>query len=202
MKKNIINTEEKKKNLKIILTRFIFGPFYTLCSLIVIINLFVSILTSENTFSYNSYITLKINKKGNIKIIRSYDSFIFPFLIQINGINQSNNDSFQYFESTENTVKLFWENHLRSTSHMFYGCSDIVEIDLSHFDSSHVTDMSRMFEECSSLISLDLSNFNTSLIESLYYMFSGCSSLISINLYHFDTLFFFNLNRFISFEYT
>lgn len=43
---------------------------------------------------------------------------------------------------------------------MFYGCSSLKSIDVSHFDTSNVTDMSSMFYGCRSLTSLDLSHFN------------------------------------------
>ena len=45
---------------------------------------------------------------------------------------------------------------------MFRYCYDIIEIDLSNFDSYGVTTMENMFYYCYSLNSLDLSNFNTS----------------------------------------
>ena len=44
-----------------------------------------------------------------------------------------------------------------------------------------------MFEGCSSLIYLDISNFNTSQVASFNGMFSGCESLESLNLSNFDT---------------
>ena len=70
---------------------------------------------------------------------------------------------------------------------MFSGCVDIIEIDLSHFDTSNVIDMGYMFSGCSSLTSLNLSNFNTSSVISMDKMFYKCSSLTFLDLSNFDT---------------
>ena len=69
---------------------------------------------------------------------------------------------------------------------MFYGCDDIIEIDLSHFDTSNVKDMGYMFSGCTSLTSLDLSNFNTSSVIVMDEMFPGCTSLTFLDLHNFD----------------
>ena len=63
---------------------------------------------------------------------------------------------------------------------------NIVELDLSNFDTSQVTDMQFMFYGMSSLTSLDLSNFDTSQVKYMNSMFSG-TSLTSLNLSNFDT---------------
>ena len=47
--------------------------------------------------------------------------------------------------------------------------------------------MWNMFEGCSKLVSLDLSNFNTSKAENMDSMFQRCSGLISLDLSYFDT---------------
>ncbi len=59
-----------------------------------------------------------------------------------------------------------------------------------------------IFSGCSSLISLDLSNFNTNKVNNMMMMFSSCSSLNSLNLSNFNTNnvnkmknIFFNLNN-------
>ena len=70
---------------------------------------------------------------------------------------------------------------------MFYGCSDIIEIDLSYFNSSEIVDMCYMFRDCISLTSLNLSNFDTSKVIKMFDMFRNCSSLTSLNLTSFDT---------------
>ena len=46
--------------------------------------------------------------------------------------------------------------------------------------------MKYIFNGCSSLIDLDLSNFDTSLVTSFEYMFSGCNSLQDLNIKSFN----------------
>ena len=72
---------------------------------------------------------------------------------------------------TENIIKLVWYNQIDSCNGMFYECSNITEIDLSHFDSSNVTEMVFMFGNCSSLQYLNLSNFDTSQVTDMFAMF-------------------------------
>ena len=70
---------------------------------------------------------------------------------------------------------------------MFNGCTELISLDLSNFDTSSVTTMETMFNECSKLISLDLSNFNTSIVNKMGSMFNGCKSLRFLNLSYFNT---------------
>ena len=56
---------------------------------------------------------------------------------------------------------------------VFYGCSSLININLSNFNTNNVTDMSDMFRNCSSLTSLNLSNFNTNNVTNMRGMFIG-----------------------------
>ena len=79
------------------------------------------------------------------------------------------------------------------SSKMFFSGSDgrkienILEIDLSSFDTSKVTNMRGMFYHLSNLTTLDLSNFDTSKVTNMYTMFNGMSNLTTLNLSSFDT---------------
>lgn len=64
---------------------------------------------------------------------------------------------------------------------------NILEIDLSNFDTSKVTNMSSMFGSMSKLTTLNLSSFNTSKVEDMSNMFYGMSKLTNLNLSNFDT---------------
>ena len=70
---------------------------------------------------------------------------------------------------------------------MFYGCSKLTNIDVSHFDTSNVTSMQSMFCNSSSLQSLDLSSFDTSNVTNMRSLFYGCTGLTNINLSSFNT---------------
>jgi surface protein len=66
-------------------------------------------------------------------------------------------------------------------SGMFWDCTSLYFVDLFK-NTSNVTDMSTVFKGCSSLVSLDLSNWDTSKVTDMVEMFSGCSSLEYLNL--------------------
>lgn len=68
-------------------------------------------------------------------------------------------------------------DYVTDMSSMFYDCSDLISLDLSHFNTSKVTDMGYMFYECWHLPSLDLSSFNTSNVENTSAMFEYCHQL-------------------------
>ena len=70
---------------------------------------------------------------------------------------------------------------------MFTGCSNLTELDVSHFDTSNVTNMAYMFQGCNSLTELDVSHFNTSKVTSMNYMFRSCENLTELDVSHFDT---------------
>ena len=64
--------------------------------------------------------------------------------------------------------------------------SEIISIDLSHFDWSKVTSTANMFYSCSKLKSVYFSDIDTSNLKNMSYMFEGCSTLRSVNLSSFD----------------
>ena len=94
-------------------------------------------------------------------------------------------------------------------SYMLSGCSSLISLNLTNFNTSSVTDMSYMFnllsqdvmnlyetplENVNEMIdksyyinSLDLSNFNTTSVINMSYMLSGFISLKSLNLTKFNT---------------
>ena len=64
--------------------------------------------------------------------------------------------------------------------HMFYNCSSLTSLDVTHFNTGNVTDMSYMFSDCSSLTSLDVTHFNTAKVTDMSWMFAYCSALKTI----------------------
>ena len=65
---------------------------------------------------------------------------------------------------------------------MLSGCSSLININLSNFNTQKVLDMSWMFYECLSLISINLYNFNTQNAKDMAIIFYGCSSLKKGNI--------------------
>ena len=70
---------------------------------------------------------------------------------------------------------------------MFFGCSRLINLNLSTFNTSNVTNMSDMFDGCKALTSLDLKNFNTSNVMRMSEMFAHCSALTILDLKNFNT---------------
>ena len=70
---------------------------------------------------------------------------------------------------------------------MFYGCSQLTSLDVTHFNTENVVHMENMFINCSSLASLDVTHFNTENVANMGSMFDGCSSLTSLDVTNFNT---------------
>ena len=70
---------------------------------------------------------------------------------------------------------------------MFFDCSSLTSLDVSHFNTDNVTDMSFMFTECHNLSSLDVSSFNTDSVTTMGGMFFDCFSLTSLDVSNFNT---------------
>ena len=65
-------------------------------------------------------------------------------------------------------------------SYMFFNCSSLTSLDVTHFNTAKVTNMNSMFECCSSLTSLDVTYFNTANVTGMNNMFYSCSALTTI----------------------
>ena len=81
----------------------------------------------------------------------------------------------------------------KDSSEMFYRSKseqkleNILDIDLTSFDTSKVTDMHDMFCYMVNLTSLNLSSFDTSQVTNMAYMFIGMHNLTNLDLSSFDT---------------
>ena len=144
--------------------------------------------------SYLNKIELKINKHGaNIQIYRSEietcpaDRAPKPNEVYINNINQSKIMTSYFLNDSESNITLIWKSRITSAACMFKGCDNIIEIDLSSFDSSRVNDMYQMFYSCDGLESINLSNLDTSKVTRMGSMFAFCYKLQSLNLSNFNT---------------
>ena len=156
--------------------------FYLICIFFILLPIHFSSFKNTIDKSYESYITLKITGSGNKKVINKYQ----PDIIYIDEEIQTNIKN-TYDLKPENIVKLVWNNNIRNCERMFYSCNEIIEINLTHFDSSLVTQMNCMFLDCTNLVSVDLSNLDTSNVKNFGQMFQNCFSLISLDVSHFNT---------------
>ena len=95
---------------------------------------------------------------------------------------------FYYCSSlTSLDVTHFNTTKVTNMSYMFYSCSKLTSLDLTKFNTGNVTDMNNMFYNCSSLTSLDVTHFNTEKVTNMNNMFEDCSSLTSLDVTNFNT---------------
>ena len=165
---------------KIILLNFIFIKLFILFSLLIKSNNNI-----DNELNY-SYITLKANKTGYIKILSNNYHFM-PNEVWINDINQKEVKNEYYLNDTNDIIKLIWYEIPLSINFLFEDCSNITEIDLSNFNTSDYGSMTSIFSRCTSLQKVNLSNINTSIVKNMKSMFYDCSSLTSLDLSYFET---------------
>ena len=108
--------------------------------------------------------------------------------ILVNGVedNSCNNKKCNLKEDISN-ITLRFKQPIQSLREIFRGLKNIVEADLSNFDSSKLNDMIRIFYDCSNLKKIKFGNIDTSKVTNMRSLFKGCSSLTSLDLSKFDT---------------
>ena len=109
-------------------------------------------------------------------------------------LNKKSNEMF-FSKSDEQKIKNILEidlsnfdtSEVTNMGGMFYGMSNLTTLNVSHFDTSKVTDMSLMFHGMRDLSALNLSSFNTSQVTDMHNMFYGTSNLTTLNVSNFNT---------------
>ena len=109
-------------------------------------------------------------------------------------LNKKSNEMF-FSKSDEQKIKNILEidlsnfdtSEVTNMGGMFYGMSNLTTLNVSNFDTSKVTDMGFMFYGIPNLTSLDLSNFDTSKTTKMSFMFYGMRKLTALNLSSFNT---------------
>ena len=81
----------------------------------------------------------------------------------------------------------FDTSKVTNMSYMFNGMFNLTSLDLSNFDTSKVTNMTSMFSHMANLTALNLSSFNTSNVTNMMLMFFDMPNLITLDLSNFDT---------------
>ena len=99
--------------------------------------------------------------------------------------------SIYYEQEIKNILEIdlsgFDTSKVTTMYNMFAYMSKLTTLNLSHFDTSKVTNMNNMFYHMSALTTINLSSFDTSNVTDMSGMFSGMSKLTTLNLSHFDT---------------
>ena len=153
-------------------------------------------VTSEITRLKNAKTSLKTainNKLGtSTKIANEKIDQYATFVNNITTGTGANLNDYFLTNSTEYTWRatkaikkmpiITTSNYCTSLRYAFEGFSELLELDLSNFDTSKVTDMSSAFYGCGKLTNLDLSNFDTSKVTDMLGMFRNCTSLTSLDI--------------------
>ena len=107
----------------------------------------------------------------------------------LNTANVTDMSKMFYYCSSLTSLDVTHFNTAKVTNmgYMFYGCSKLTSLDLTKFNTGNVTDMNNMFYNCSSLTSLDVTLFNTEKVTNMNNMFENCSSLTSLDVTNFNT---------------
>ena len=124
-----------------------------------------------------SYFTKQDNEQINLM------SFVpdFPIQMIIDGELVESTKSFTFPKKGEHKV-LIKSNFtkLTSTKRWFYKISNLLNLEFTPlFESKNVKDMKAIFYECSELTSIDLSHFDTTNVVNMELMFAGCRKLIN-----------------------
>ena len=96
-------------------------------------------------------------------------------------------ESIYYYTEPEKVYLNTDSSEMFFSSRHDHKIENILELDLSNFDTSQVTNMKLMFEYMFNITTLNLSNFDTSKVTDMNQMFSSMSSLTTLNLSNFDT---------------
>ena len=106
------------------------------------------------------------------------------------------NSSMMFFsvdseQKIKNIIELdlsnFDTSKVTNMSHMFNGMSNLTTLNLSNFNTSNVTNMGGMFFNMTNLTAFNFSNFDTSKVTDMGSMFYGMSSLTTLDLFNFNT---------------
>ena len=103
----------------------------------------------------------------------------------------NNKQNFRKYFTPENKgiyqITLKFNINMTDCRDMFSRCTNIINIDLSSFNTKNVTDMSRMFSQCEELESINLTNFDTKNVLYMDEMFFFCKKLEELDLFSFNT---------------
>ena len=129
----------------------------------------------ENSPDYFLYIRYEHEKilKKIIKELNNRNTQLY-----INGIKLGFSNYFIPQNEGIYLIKLVFNIKMMYCCYMFSCCKNIIEIDLSNFDTSKVVNMCGMFYECELLENLSgISKWDTSNVIDMSYMFISCQSL-------------------------
>ena len=172
---NIENTNNKNKNSKNYIIGEIFIKDNDINKDIRIINSFEQ-YKKENKYNKGNDIEYENEKEIKGNCIIAINDKIIPFTY------------FHKFKLPgKYEIKYIFKENISKANHIFFGCKNLITIDLSNFNTKNINNISGMFWQCLSLTKINLINFNTQNVKNMSNVFWGCCSLTKIDLSSFNT---------------
>ena len=141
----------------------------------------------EHTVYINSNFTKLTSTKRLFYKIGSLTKIEFTPLFDTKNVKDMKSMFYECSELTSIDLSHFITKNVVNMELMFAGCRKLKHLDLSHFDTKNVNSMANMFEDCINLSELNLSNFDTREVKEMGFMFFECSSLTSLDISSFNT---------------
>ena len=134
-----------------------------------------------------NFITMKFKGTGKEEIFTNEkDGIDCPDRIYINGTLALNKTCKYKFPNEIVMIKMEWDKIFIHCDEMFANISNILEIDLSQFNTSFIKSASYMFENCKSLHFVNISYIDISSLINIENIFKNCKSLKYIDLTNVD----------------
>ena len=189
------NIKEKNSHKKIIFNQDISNHFFIIFLIIIFYgSSLAKNLEIKKLLILDNEISLKIIGSGNKVILN--DNIATPTQVYLNNYPQTiTSNNLYYLNADTNNIRILWDSPLTDCNSMFCDLLDIIDIDLSKFDSSKVTSMNGMFSNCKSLTSINFNNLNTSSVIDMSNMFYECNQLRALDLSSFNTSFVTNMEN-------
>ena len=136
----------------------------------------------KKTLGENEY---ELNSGEELPKWNTHNSKISKVVFEASFANARPTNCYAWFQNFENLKQIEGIENLNTAnvtdmSYMFKNCSNLAELDVTHFNTAKVTTMTGMFSGCSNLTELDLTHFNTENVTNMWLMFYGCESLTTI----------------------
>ena len=182
----------KNKHKKYFINQFrkqiITNQIVILVNIILLLTFSLSIKNEQRNIKvFQSEINLIITGSNSNSNVLSNDFAGEPSQILVNGEVNTSCNKMCWLNNGINNVTIRFGAQLESCKNMFKGLTNIIEIDLSIFDTSKVKDMSYMFDNCTNLEKINFGNINTSLVENMKCLFHGLTKIVSFDVANFDT---------------
>ena len=157
---------------------------------------FIAFGETSRNYTYAKYLTnvIQLGELNATKYIfakcENLTSFKGEKLVSPNTFANVNTMGYMFWGCTnlkEIDLTNFDAQNVTDMNRMFSGCHSLVELDLTSLDTSKVTDMNETFGYCKNLENLNISNLKTNLVKNMPYMFAGCVKLKTLDFSSFDT---------------